>query len=406
MWGVAVAAYALGVFHRSSLAVAGLHATERFGLTGSQLASFVVLQLVVYAAAQVPMGILVDRVGPRRVLLGGVLVMSVGQAVFALADSYAGVLAARAVVALGEAASLVCVLRLIPAWFPSVRVPLLTQATGPVGQLGAVAATAPTVWSLRHLGWEATYLTSAVAGLAVVVALVVVVGDEPARRVRTGTPLAWAGIRRSIRESWARPGTRLGFWLHFTHHFSPSVLGLLWGYPFLVIGQGLSEEVAGLLLSLMMLTIVVAGPVTGWWTGGRPSLQVTYAVGCTGGLAAVWAAVLAWPGDAPIGLLVGLMVAAGVAGPCALLGFEAARWRSPSSTLGLTNALVNCGGFLASLLAVLAVGVVLDVSGGSGPDGPTALHLDVAMTVQFVLWGLGFVQVRRQWRRCSVGAAS
>ena len=79
IWIVAVTVYFLAVLHRSSMAVAGLLAAERFHISASALSTFVVLQLLVYAAMQVPVGLLVDRFGPRRVLLTGTLILTLAQ---------------------------------------------------------------------------------------------------------------------------------------------------------------------------------------------------------------------------------------------------------------------------------------------------------------------------------------
>ena len=65
VWGVGVLAYAVAVFQRSSLGVAATFATERFGIGASVFSTFAVLQLVMYAVMQVPVGVLVDRFGPR-----------------------------------------------------------------------------------------------------------------------------------------------------------------------------------------------------------------------------------------------------------------------------------------------------------------------------------------------------
>ena len=69
IWLVSLAVYALAVFHRSSLGVAGIIAAERFDISATRLATFTVLQLVVYAAMQVPVGVLLDRYGSRTMLL-------------------------------------------------------------------------------------------------------------------------------------------------------------------------------------------------------------------------------------------------------------------------------------------------------------------------------------------------
>ena len=153
VWAVALTAYVLAIFHRSSLAVAGLDATERFGITAAQLATFTMLQLLVYAAMQIPVGLLVDRFGPRSVILTGALLLAVSQAGFALAESYGAALAARFFVGMGDAMTWICLLRLVASWFPGRRIPLVTALSGTLGQLGAIGAAAPMTWALGHLGW-------------------------------------------------------------------------------------------------------------------------------------------------------------------------------------------------------------------------------------------------------------
>ena len=83
VWGAGAGVYVLAVFHRSSLGVAGPEAQARLGLTATQLSLFVMLQLGMYAAMQVPTGIMVDRFGPRRMLLAATLVMGSAQLLFA-----------------------------------------------------------------------------------------------------------------------------------------------------------------------------------------------------------------------------------------------------------------------------------------------------------------------------------
>lgn len=88
VWTVAVTVYFIAVLHRSSMAVAGLLAADRFHISASALSTFVVLQLLVYALMQIPVGLLVDRFGPRRVLLTGTLILTLAQLSFAFADTY------------------------------------------------------------------------------------------------------------------------------------------------------------------------------------------------------------------------------------------------------------------------------------------------------------------------------
>ena len=170
VWSIAVGAYVVAILNRSSLAVAGIDATDRFGITAAQLATFTMLQLLVYALMQVPVGLLVDRFGSRAVLATGSSLLVLGSAAFAFADTYGLALAARFLLGLGDAMAFISVLRLVNAWFVPARVPLLVQLTGVIGQFGAIAAAIPMAWSLDRLGWTPTYLAASVAGVVVLLA--------------------------------------------------------------------------------------------------------------------------------------------------------------------------------------------------------------------------------------------
>ena len=86
IYAVGLLAYAVAVFQRASLGVAGVEAQRRFATTAAVLSLFAVLQLAVYAALQIPVGVLLDRIGSRRLIAGGALLMAAGQLVLATAD--------------------------------------------------------------------------------------------------------------------------------------------------------------------------------------------------------------------------------------------------------------------------------------------------------------------------------
>ncbi len=395
VWIVALLVYVLAVFHRSSLAVAGLAATERFDISASQLATFTVLQLLVYAGMQIPVGLLVDRFGSRSVLVAGALLLTVAQTGFAFADSYLLALVARVFVGVGDALTFICVLRLVNTWFAPRRIPVMIQFTGVLGQLGAVIAAVPMTWALGNLGWTRSYLLAASLGIVMTVALLLVVHDGPGDRNLRGPAMNPAAIRASLAESWAHPGTRLGFWMHFTTQFSATVLGLLWGFPFLVQGEGQSEQTAGVLLTVMVVAIMGTGPLLGWRITVRPWHRSTLVLGIVLAVVAVWTVVLCWPGQAPLGLLVVLVVVTGIGGPASVIGFDLGRTSNPAHRLASATGIINQAGFFASLTLVLAVGLILDwrTPGESTDYGPDAFRW--AMSFQYVLWSIGLVQI---WR--------
>lgn len=398
VWAVGLAVYLLAVFHRSSLAVAGLAATDRFDISASQLATFTMLQLLVYAGMQVPVGLLVDRFGSRSVLLTGVLLLSLAQCGFAFATTYPLALVARLFVGMGDAMTFICVLRLVSSWFPVRRIPLMTQLTGTLGQLGAVVAAVPMTWALRDLGWTRAYLGAASIGVVLSLLVVVLLHDSPERRHLRGPHLSLRAVRTSLAASWSHPGTRLGFWMHFCTQFSATALGLLWGYPFFVRGEGRTPEAAGLLLTVMVVAVMAAGPTLGWLVGAHPWHRSSMVLVIVSSIVVVWTVVLAWPGNAPLWLLVLLVVVVGVGGPASMIGFDVGRTSNPSSRLASASGIINQGGFYASLTLVIVIGLVLDwrTPGGGSDYPPEAFRW--AMSAQYPLWALGLAQVWRYRR--------
>jgi MFS family permease len=397
VWLVGLLAYAVAVFHRASLGVAGVEAQERFSAGASAVSLFLVLQLAVYAGLQVPVGVALDRFGSRRMILAGALTMAAGQLVLALATDVPTAIAARVLVGAGDAMTFISVLRVIGLWFPGGTVPLMTQLTGILGQVGSIAAAYPLVALLHGTSWQTTFLGASATGVVVAVLVLVALRDapdgaEPARVTGLG------GLRGNLVATWREPGTRLGLYTHLVTQFSATVFALLWGYPFLVLGQGLSPAVAAALLTLLVLVGMGVGPLFGRLCGYWPWRRSDLVFGILALTAAMWTVVLLWPGRAPLPLLVLLVVVLGTNGPGSMIGFDYARTENPAERMGSASGVVNVGGFVASLLTVLAVGVVLDLL---TPGTSTAYDLDAfraAFAVQYVFWAIGLVGVLRHRR--------
>ena len=398
IWLVALSVYVLAVFHRSSLGVAGIIASDRFGITATGLATFTVLQLVLYAAMQVPVGVLLDRFGSRALLLAGLGLMTAGQLAFAYSQSFGPALLARAAVGAGDAMVFISVIRLVSVWFLVRQAPLVTQLTGQAGQLGAIAAAGPLSYLLHELGWTSAFALISSIGLVLVVAVLVVVKDSPYRRDDV-VAIKLRALAQSVRSVWGNPGTRLGMWSHFSSQFSSTVFALLWGYPFLVQGLGWSSREASTLLMAMVGWAVLSGLVLARLVSRLPYYRSWIVVCVVAGMVVPWTAVLLWPGAAPTWLVVVMAFATASGGPAAMVGFDLARSFTPAHAIGRANGLVNVGGFVASLLTMALIGVVLDLVQPGGMDAYTLGDFKAALAVQYVFWGLGVVQILRYRRR-------
>jgi MFS family permease len=397
VWATGLLAYIIAVLDRTTLGVSGLDAADRFGASPSVLSTFVVLQVVVYAGAQVPAGVLLDRFGSKALIVAGAALMASGQLALAITESLPAAIAARAVLGLGDAVTFISVLRLVPQWFEPRQVPLVTQLTGICGQLGQVLSAVPFIAVLTASGWTAAYASVAAIGVLSMALTLALVKNTPNGRVVATESTSIRKTLASVKTVWLRPGTRLGFFTHMGTQFSVTVFALMWGVPYLTVAQGVSMGVAGSLLTISVIAAISAGIVIGIFTGRHPHRRSRLVLTIIASNALAWTVVLALPGRAPLWLLVILIVVISVGGPGSMVGFDFARTFNPSATLGTAAGMVNMGGFVASLLVMQAMGLILESTGDFSFES-----FRLGWTVQYVVWILaviGILITRKKARR-------
>lgn len=451
-WSVAVTVYLMAVFNRTSIGVAGLLAAQRFGISPAQLSVFVLVQLGVYAAMQVPTGIMLDKFGPRRMLAVAGVTMALAQLIFAVAPSYQAALLARTILGCGDAMTYISVLRVGSSHFAQRRFPLVIAATGLLGTVGNLAATLPLVLLLRTEGWTATFATasavSLLTGIAVWLmlpatpapaslatpapaslgssaaaspassALVTLTGPTgPVRRAAVraasslraisaggavrairGTTVAARQIAGQVRAAWRTPGTRLGFWVHFAGLSFTGMFGFLWGMPYLE-SAGYPAASASEVLLLGVTVSMAAGPAIGFLIGRHPAARVPFAIAVYTLTVAGWVLLLAgYDGAPPHALIVTVVAITTIGGPSSSIGFALARDYNSPASVGTASGVVNVGGFTAAVVATLVVGWALTASRHTSaaafrPGFAIAITIQAIGTIQTVRWWL---QVRAQ----------
>ncbi len=349
VWSVGVLAYVLTVMQRTTLGVAGLDASRHLGISPGTLSLFVFVQVAVYMLAQLPAGFLTDRHGARVMLVVSSSLLAAGQLLLALSSALPLALLGRVLVGVGDAIVFVAVLALLPRWFPARRVPMVTQLTTILCQAGQILSAVPFLALLHVAGWTAAFGSAAAASALVAVLALVVVRDAPHGGSERGPAVSAREIGRRLRAVWRRPGTRVGFFSHLTVQFSMNVFTLLWGVPWLVSAQGLSSGAAGALITLFVVCTIVFGLIAGALTTWRPLRRSRLVLVVVGVTATLWTVVLMLPGPAPTWLLVALIVVLGMGGPASVVGIDIGRTSNPTSSLGVAQAVVNLGGFSASL---------------------------------------------------------
>src|SRR3954451_4208966 len=276
VWGFAAALYFVAVFHRIVLGVAAFEAERRYHVGPGALSAFTAVQLGVYLAMQVPVGLAADRIGPRRSLAAGMGAIAAGEAIFALSGTLGAGLAGRAMIGLGDAFVFVNVLRVAHTWFEPARAALLTALTSLLGALGQLLTTVPAHLALDGLGWTTTFAGAAAVTAVLAAGALGVVRDAP------GTPAAPRSdehdrVLETLRAAWRQRRTRLGFWAHFGLMTPFVTMTALWGYPWLVEAQGLSHATAASWLAFAVVALVIAAPFVGRLGGRGPYMQVRVA---------------------------------------------------------------------------------------------------------------------------------
>jgi MFS family permease len=183
--------FGLGFFFsylfRSTNAVISPQLVAEFGLTPADLGFLTSVFFVMLASIQLPLGVFLDRYGPRRVQFVLLLVAAVGGAVFAVASDFASLSLGRACFGLGFSASLMAALKANALWWPKERLPLMNNVVGAIGIFGAIAATLPLELALRVASWREIIAALSVATAVLSVAILLIVPerrDAPAAQGR------------------------------------------------------------------------------------------------------------------------------------------------------------------------------------------------------------------------------
>jgi MFS family permease len=408
IFGVGVFAYLVAVMQRTTIGVAGVAATDRYHVSASVLSTLAVVQLIVYAAMQIPVGVLIDKVGSRWLMAVGTALMILGQVTVAIAPTIGVAILGRVLVGAGDATVFTSLMRLTNSWFRGRIVPQLSQWIGNIGQLGQVLSAIPFAILLHQSGWTTAFLTAASLSVIAFIGIVVVISDKPIGSTEGPRPATWGESLRQLRISLGRPGTQLGFWSHFVTQSSGTVFSLLWGLPFMVYALGIEPAEASGLLIVAVIAGLISGPLLGLLTARFPLRRSNLVLGIVAGMGVTWAVVLLWPTTPPLWLLIVLLIVIGVGGPGSLIGFDFARTSNPLHSLGSANGIVNVGGFLASFIMMLLIGIALDtenslrVAAGGQSDLYALDSFRWAFAVQYVIVGIGvgfLIRARRRTRR-------
>jgi MFS family permease len=357
VWFLGAAFFAYGFAHRVAPSVMFDYLMRDFAVGAGILGNLAACYLYAYGAMQIPIGILLDRLGPRLLLAVAATVCAAGSFLFAAADTLAAAYVGRLLIGAGAGAGFIATLMLANQWLPPERFAMVSGLTMTVAMSGAVAGQAPLGAVIDALGWRAAHDAAGVLGLAIAAAIWFVVRRPTPPRVRSdATPerpfgRALASIVRSPQ-----------IWLvaYGCAALSTPILAfaILWGVPFLVQVYGLPRAVAGLGTSLFLIGLAIGAPILGHWSD-RLRRRKPIIVAAPLVLTAMWCIVLFVPA-VPVPVLFALFFAGGLASGATPITYAMARDLSSPELRGTTAGFVNLFPLAGGAIMQPAIGVLLD----------------------------------------------
>jgi MFS family permease len=252
-------AYFLSYHFRTANAVVGPVLAEEFSLGAADLGLLTSTYFLVFGAAQLPLGMLLDRFGARRVESVLLLFAATGACVFASADSITGLSFGRGLIGLGVSACLMASFKAFSQWFPLERQASLTGWMMTAGTLGALAASTPLNTALQLADWRTVFFALAALTLAIAGWLFASVPDKPGAPRPEPLSAQWTGVKTVL-------GSR-HFWrfapLGFAQIGGFMAIQSLWSSAWLIHVNGYSRAIAADHLAAMSVAMVLAYALIG-----------------------------------------------------------------------------------------------------------------------------------------------
>ena len=384
-----VVGYYLSYLFRTINALIADRLAAELALTASQLGLLTAAYFVTFAAIQLPLGVWLDRHGPRRVQSMLLSTAAVGVTTFSLAGGFISLLIGRALIGLGAAGALMAGLKAIALWFPKERVTLLNGLFVTLGALGAVTATAPAEAVLDMTGWRGLFIMLAPATALCAAAIFLFVPD-PAGRTKSSSGAARLSRPIGLKEIFADPR----FWrlapLSATCIGTSWALQGLWAASWFADVERLDRAEVVRRLFVMALALCAAALGLGIAADRLRRRGVAVRSLLVGAallfITAQVALVLRWP--LPSVLLWSIVAGMGAA---TVLSFAALAEEFPTESIGQANGALNVLHLVAAFITQAGIGLI--VQQWPSVDGrypaaayQAALAVSLSLQTAAVLW--------------------
>jgi len=390
------AGYFLSYLYRTVNAVVGPVIADDLALSATDLGLLSSTYFIMFSAVQLPLGIALDRFGPRRVQTVLLLIAATGAALFGMGNSMAELVAGRTLIGLGVAAGLMGALKMIALWFEREQWPLVNGLLMAAGGLGSLFATAPTQAALGVMSWHEVFFLLSAMTVLVALTIFLVAPEKPAAAPPGTLREQIAAVREILRD---------GFFWRITPIFTASqaaFIGIqtLWIGPWLRDVAGQDAAARGNSMMLVTVAMTLGFMTSGMTAGALAKRGISNMAAATWSMVALLLATLCLM-VMPLGLLpvnvASSVMAWGVfafLGTYAIIYFPVLTGAYPLHLSGRVTTSVNFIMFVTVFLTQWGFGRVLDgwprtSTGGYAPMGyAMAFAIVAGMLTVTLVWVL------------------
>ncbi|HFD13390.1 MAG TPA: MFS transporter [Crenotrichaceae bacterium] len=305
MWGISTLYFFFDFINQVIPAALGTQLRAAFHVDASTFGLISSCYFYSYAILQIPVGLTVDRFGPRRPLAAAALIAGTGCLLFSMASSPVIAAITRMVVGAGAAFSFVSCLKLAANWFPANRFATIVGLTNVVGMLGAVSGEGPISKLGESLGWRETIWLVAAFGLSLALIIFLFVRDQPEPTINRGSSTLSSHILTDLSYLLSQRDAWFAGIYAATINTSFIAFGALWGTLFIQARFQISQAHAAAMVSILFIGAIPGSFFFGWFADRIQGFKLPMAIGASGGLMSM--ALLLYVPDLSVWIVDGLL---------------------------------------------------------------------------------------------------
>ena len=359
IWILAAVFYFYEFVLRVSPSVMVPELMRSFGATASSIGVLSAFYLYAYAPMQLPVGVLMDRYGVKKVLSFASIVCGLGAMLFSVAGDLSVASLGRLLIGAGSSFAFIAMVYVTSHWFPPKKRAFLIGIANSIAMLGASSGSGPLTMLIQNLGWRPTIAGFGIFGIFLgLVIFFIFRMDRHNQEVENDTSSKDTHILENLKNVTSKKNIWFNSFAALFFYMTTTAFAGLWGPSFVETAYGVSKEVAGFAMSMVFFGWLFGGPLVGFWSDWIGKRVTAIRIGIIGALLAL-IPVIYFP-FIPISCVYVLLFLVGLFSSAELLSFSLAiemnGMKAKATTAAFTNFMISCGDAVVQPL----VGYLLD----------------------------------------------